>query len=53
MRHNCIRDFLTSQLDRVCHNVQIEPHLLPLDGENLRLRTAISGDDARLDMQGH
>ena len=33
----------------MCHKVQVETHLLTPEGEILRLRTAIAGDDARLD----
>ena len=33
IRHNEIRDLTASLLSEVCHNVVIEPHLQPLNGE--------------------
>ena len=38
-------------LTEVCHNVATEPRLQPLSGETLTQRTAISTDDARLDIR--
>ena len=37
-------------LKRVATNVSVEPHLQPLTGEHLRLRTAIQDDQSRLDV---
>jgi hypothetical protein len=50
IRHNEIRDITASLLTEVCSNVTIEPHLQPLTGENLTMRSAISEPDARLDI---
>ena len=32
-RHNEVRDITAHLLNEVCHDVQIEPQLLPLEGE--------------------
>ena len=48
IRHNEIRDITASLLTTVCHNVATEPHLQPLSGEHMRLR---STDEARLDIR--
>ena len=50
IRHNNIRDFTAKLLTEVCPNVEIEPALQPLTGERLTSRTAISGDEACLDV---
>ena len=52
IRHNNIRDFTAKLLTEVCPNVEIEPALQPLTGERLTSRTAISGDEVRLDVRG-
>ena len=38
-------------LNKVCTNVQAEPHLTHLQGETFDLRTANSSDEARLDIK--
>ena len=50
IRHNELRDVTASLLTEVCHNVATEPRLQPR-GETLTRRTAISTDDARLDIR--
>ena len=40
-----------SLLSEVCHNVSTEPRLQPLSGKPLTHRTAITSDDARLDIR--
>ena len=50
LRHNEVRDTTAKLLKRVANNVSIEPHLLPLTGEALRYRSAITEDQARLDV---
>ena len=50
IRHNEIRDVTAGFLKRVATNVSVEPHLEPLSGEQLRYRTAIRDDQARLDV---
>ena len=51
MRHNDVRDLTANILEGVLNDVEVEPQLLPLTGENLRYQTAIRGDEARLDIQ--
>ena len=51
IRHNELRDVTASLLSEVCHNVATEPRLQPLSGESLTHRTAITSDDARLDIR--
>jgi len=43
--------FLPHFCQKVCHNVKVEPNLQPLTGEELRYRTAVCDDDARLDIR--
>ena len=49
-RHNEVRDLLAESLREVSTNVSVEPTLLPLTGEHLRLRSATTDSDARLDI---
>ena len=53
MRHNNIRDILTSFLGKVCKDVQSEPHLIPLENEVLHLNTANRSEEARLDIKAN
>ena len=48
-RHNGVRDLFAKLLDSVAHEVQIEPQLQPLTGENLPSH-ANTENDARLDV---
>lgn len=50
-RHDGVRDLLTTLLNRVCNNVQAEPHLIPLDNEHLNLKSSNTSPDARLDIK--
>ena len=50
-RHDNVRDLLTTLLSKVCHNVQAEPHLIPLDGEQFNLKSTSTSQDARLDIK--
>ena len=50
IKHNELRDVTASLLSEVCHNVATEPQLQPLNGESMTHRTAITTDDARLDI---
>ena len=52
-RHDNIRDLFTILLDKVCKNVQLEPHLLPLEGESFDLLTANKSEEARLDIKAN
>ena len=51
IRHNELRDVTASLLSEICHNVATEPRLQPLSGESLTHRSAITSDDARLDIR--
>lgn len=48
MRHNNVRDFEANLLRKVCHDVEVEPPLQPLDGETA---TGLIGDEARPDIR--
>ena len=50
-RHDNLRDFFTVLLNKVCINVQNEPHLLSVTNETFQYRTANIEDGARLDMK--
>ena len=51
MRHNRVRDLEASLMKEVCHNVQIEPELLPLERDGLS-RRGNTAEKARLDVAG-
>ncbi len=51
IRHNEVRDFLAQMISQVQNDVETEPHLQPLDGEQLSLRSALVGDQARPDIR--
>ena len=51
IRHNELRDFLGSLLTQVCHNVALEPQLVPLEGEVFRSRTTNNSQEARADIR--
>ena len=50
MRHNRVRDLEAALMKEVCHNVQIEPELLPLGNDNTRSGNV--AEKARLDVAG-
>ena len=50
IRHDEVRDLTVKMLKEVCVEVTTEPVLLPLDGEQLRHRTANSSREARVDI---
>ena len=49
-RHDDVRDMLAHVLNDVCNDVQTEPHLQPLTGENLPAN-ANTTEEARLDIR--
>ena len=53
IRHNEVRDITASLLSEVCHGVSIEPHLQPLSGETMSLRSANTDDNSRLDIAAY
>ena len=50
-RHDGVRNLLTSLLSKKCKNVQVEPHLQPLDNEVMNLKSTTTSSDARLDVK--
>ena len=44
-RHDNIRDLLTVLLNKVCVDVQSEPHLIPIETETFNLRSANNNND--------
>ena len=42
---------LTTFIDKICNNVEIEPRLQPLDNERFHLRSAVTSSEARLDIK--
>ena len=50
IRHNELRNFEANLLNKVCNDVEIEPRLQPLEGEQMTAST-IDGDEARLDIR--
>ena len=53
LRHNELRDITVKLLDEVCKDVQVEPMLNKLTGEEFKLRTANFQDEARLDISAN
>ena len=51
IRHNDLRDLTANILHQVCNDVETEPCLLPVTNENLHYRSAIRGDEVRLDIR--
>ena len=51
IRHNDIRDITANWLSEVCRNVESEPPLLPLTGENIVPLSVNRRDDARADIR--
>ncbi len=50
-RHDNVKDFLTVLLDKTCVDVQAEPHLSTITTEQMRLKTANTEDESRLDIK--
>ena len=50
LRHNRLRNVITSLLKEVCHDVRIEPTLQKLTREQFEQRAANTSDEARLDV---
>ena len=51
IKHNDLRDLTVNILHQVCNDVVTEPCLLPVTNENLHYRSAIRGDEVRLDIR--
>ena len=50
-RHDGIQNILTSLLSKVCKDVSVKPHLLPIDSEVFNLRSTVTSPEARLDIK--
>ena len=50
-RHDGIRNVLTSLLSKVCKNVEVEPHLLPIDNEVFDQKSTVTSHEVRLDIK--
>ena len=50
IRHYEIRDLTSSLLSEVCHNVAIEPHLQPLNGEGFHHKSANTDENSHLNI---
>ena len=51
IRHNNICDLTANILREVCNDVDVEAKLIPLAGEQLQYRSAVTGDEAGLDIR--
>lgn len=50
IRHNEVRDLTADLLSEVCHDVEVEPNLQPLNDETFQYKTSNTQDGARLDI---
>ena len=50
-RHDGIRNLLTSLLSKVCKDVEVEPHRLPIDSKVFNLISTVTSPEARLDIK--
>ena len=53
LRHNEIRDCFGELLNQVCRYVEIEPKLLPLQGESFASNSVTKDNEARLDIKAN
>ena len=51
MRHDESKNLFASLCSQVFNDVEVEPKLLPLSGEQMRLKSAKTADDARSDVR--
>ena len=51
MRHDNVRDLIAGHMKEVFNDVEVEPPLTPLSGENLVPRSANTSDEARADIR--
>ena len=50
-RQDGIQNLLKSLLSKVCKDVEVEPHLLPMDIDVFNLSSAVTSPEARLDIK--
>ena len=50
-KHDGIQNLLTSLLSKVCKDVEVELHLLPMDIDLFNLSSAVTRPQARLDIK--
>ena len=53
LRHNENRDTFATLLDKVCHDIEIEPKLQSLRDGSFHNKTTTTKDDARSDINGN
>ena len=53
MRHDATRDTFAELMDKVCYDVEIDPHLQSFRGQSFDHRTTITEDGTRLDMKAN
>ena len=51
--HDNVRELFTALINKVCINVETEPHLLPLENELLDLKTSNTSPEACLDIKAN
>ena len=51
IRHNEVRDFLASVINKVQNDVEVEPKLQPIDGERFLTRSTLTGEQAHPDIR--
>ena len=51
IRHNEVRDFHANLIKQVINDVEVEPQLQNLDGEQFRLSSTLTGDNAHPDIR--
>ena len=53
MRHNELRYSIPNLKSDICHDVEKEPHLQPLQGETFAPKSTTTDDDAILDIKAN
>ena len=51
IRHNEVRDFLAKQMNIVCKDIEIEPGLQEVEGEQFTTKSTLTGEQARTDIR--
>ena len=53
MRPNELRDSFANLLSDVCHDIETEPHLQPVQLETFALKSTTTANDARFDIKAN